>query len=174
MDSRSGIWSTSPAFLANTALVYLAQPTDLGHTNHIRCNNWWTDASVCFQRGREPSEHQPQSPAGGATNNDGSLLPWRSLRQQGLDDDVITTMLQARRESSNKLYKSYWDKWETYCHQTGTHPVTPPIPAALKFLQNLISSDTQRGYSAICTARSALSAVILLPVMDSVLGNTHW
>ena len=38
---------------------------------------------------------------------------------------------------------------ETDGKQTGTHPITPSIPAALKFLQSLINSDIQCGYSAI-------------------------
>ena len=91
-------------------------------------------------------------------------MPRRALRDQGYSDAVIDTLLWARRSSSEKLYKTYLDKWQDHCDKSGTDLVAPPLPEALSFLQKLKDDPyTHRGYSAICTARSALSTVLILP-----------
>ena len=73
-------------------------------------------------------------------------------------------MLQARRSSTNRLYQNYIAKWQKYCGERGIAYHSPSVPEALGFLQELLQdSNSHRGYSAICTARSALSAVIILP-----------
>lgn len=76
---------------------------------------------------------------------------------------MITTMLKARRDSSNRLYGSYLVKWETFCDKLGIDPISPPLPKALDFLQALLSDkETDRGYSTIATARSALSSILVI------------
>ena len=73
-------------------------------------------------------------------------------------------MLQARRQSTNKLYKSYLQKWTKFCKERRIDYHSPSLAEALDFLQQLREDDSSsRGYSAICTARSALSAVIVWP-----------
>ena len=73
-------------------------------------------------------------------------------------------MLEARRGTTNRLYKAYWQKWETFCSEKGADPISPSVALALEFLQGLRQEPgISRGYSAICTARSALSAVIVWP-----------
>ncbi len=75
----------------------------------------------------------------------------------------LQTLLATRRTSSNKLYTGYLQLWEKYCFTKGFDPFDPPIPHALDFLQSLIDDpETHRGYSAICTARSALSSIIFM------------
>jgi integrase len=69
-------------------------------------------------------------------------------------------MMHARRESSQKLYLTYTNRWLDYCAKHNLHFIHAPLTAGLDFLQTLFTQGL--GYSAINTARSALSAVILL------------
>jgi integrase len=70
-------------------------------------------------------------------------------------------MLQARRPSSLKLYSTYVTKWKCYCFKHKLNYLTAPVSAGLSFLQLLRSSGI--GYSALNTARSALSSILQLP-----------
>ena len=56
------------------------------------------------------------------------------------------------------------DRWERYCKQRGVHPLYSPVKDALNFLQELLDDESvHRGFSAIGTARSALSSVLIYP-----------
>ncbi len=49
-----------------------------------------------------------------------------------------------------------------YCHKRNINPTGATIPQGLEFLQTLLDDKTvKRRYSAICTARSALSTLIM-------------
>ena len=81
-------------------------------------------------------------------------------------------MLHCSRETSNKLYNGYILKWQSYCQQTGASVLSPTTAQILDFLQSLREDpNTPRGYSAICTARSALSSIIELPGGSKVSDN---
>ena len=81
-------------------------------------------------------------------------------------------MLHCRRETSNKLYNGYILKWQSYCQQTGASVLSPTTAQILDFLQSLREDpNTPRGYSAICTAWSALSSIIELPGGSKVSDN---
>ena len=88
----------------------------------------------------------------------------QALRRQGYSNAVISTMLHARRNSTNRLYASYLAKWQAFCDEWQVDYHSPSVAQALSFLQQLLQDPNQkRGYSAICTARSALSSVIVWP-----------
>ena len=55
------------------------------------------------------------------------------------------------------------DKWESYCQQRNIDPIYAPVKDALNFLNDLFTDSNSRGYSAIGTARSALSSILILP-----------
>ena len=70
-------------------------------------------------------------------------------------------MMRSRRESSNKLYNTYLTRWLIYSNVNGKDPIHPSVPEALEFLQSLLDDNViSRDYSAIATARSALSSVV--------------
>jgi len=85
------------------------------------------------------------------------------LKRQGFSDTVIDVMMRARRASSNALYKTYLDKFCEFCCTQNIDPLTCSVPKALEFLSGLFDDSTHRGSSALGTARSALSSVIILP-----------
>ncbi len=71
-------------------------------------------------------------------------------------------MVQARRKSSTKLYETYIDKWNNYCKAHSIDVNTATVTQGLDFLAELFA-EGNRKYSAMNTARSALSLVIVLP-----------
>ncbi len=71
-------------------------------------------------------------------------------------------MVQARRNTSTKLYESYIRKWNFYCTTHHINSNSATVTQGLDFLAELFNEGT-RGYSALNTARSALSLVIILP-----------
>jgi integrase len=77
-------------------------------------------------------------------------------------------MMAARRGSSTKLYDTYLSRWKVFCASNRLHFLKPTISQALGFLQSLLQSGL--GYSALNTARSALSAILLIPGVQS-FGN---
>ena len=64
-------------------------------------------------------------------------------------------------ESTRKKYNPYQQKWHIYCQENNINPVTPNITNVLDFLSNLY--DQGLSYSAINSAKSALSHIILIP-----------
>ena len=71
-------------------------------------------------------------------------------------------MLKCRRDSSLALYDSYLKKWSIFCQVNNIDPIYCAVTNVLRFLQDLFNEGS-RGSSAICTARSALSSIVVLP-----------
>ena len=89
-------------------------------------------------------------------------LRTRSLRAQGFSDGVIEIMLKCRRDSSNKQYDYYLNKWLVFCNKINSDPIFSDVQTVLNFLQELFSENC-RGASAMGTARSAISSIVVLP-----------
>ena len=70
-------------------------------------------------------------------------------------------MMSGRRNTSTKLYDTYLTRWRNFCILHILDVLRPTLPQALSFLQSLV--DSGLGYSAVNTARSALSAILLIP-----------
>jgi hypothetical protein len=68
-------------------------------------------------------------------------------------------MLKARRDSTHKQYNSYIAAWFSYCTSNNLSPTSATVPQALQFLHHLRISRNL-GYSALNTARSALSTIL--------------
>ena len=61
-------------------------------------------------------------------------------------------------------FHSEYRKWRAHCVRTGINPISPAVSEALNFLQALREEPgVHRGFSAITTAKSALSSVVILP-----------
>jgi len=78
-------------------------------------------------------------------------------------------MIKGRRTSSLRLYSGYINQWKTYCSVLKVDYIHATVPNGLAFLQSLFSKGL--GYSALNTARSALSSIILLPHAQSFGGH---
>lgn len=64
------------------------------------------------------------------------------------------------RSGTSKQYQTYLKRWETYCQSKGLGKFEATVENGIDFLATLFSAGL--GYSAINTARSALSSVLVL------------
>ena len=78
-----------------------------------------------------------------------------------LSDTTNSILVSSLRESTRKKHNPYQQKWHIYCQENNINPVTPNITNVLDFLSNLY--DQGISYSAINSAKRALSYVILIP-----------
>ena len=77
--------------------------------------------------------------------------------------------LSCQLGTTEKQYKTYLDKWTTFCNSTGIDPISPPLNVAINFLADIAETV---GHSAVNTARSPLSCIIQLPNGKS-FGNMY-
>ena len=83
-----------------------------------------------------------------------------SLRDKGISERAQEVILQSWREGTQKQYRTYLQKWTTFCSRRGSDTIQSSISEVLDFLTELF--DGGLGYSGLNTARCALSSVILL------------
>ena len=91
-----------------------------------------------------------------------------TLNQHTLSD-TTKVILASWREGTLKQYQTYLNKWEKYCSERGLNIFNASVDEAIEFLTFLLQSGL--GYSALNTARSALS--LLLPVTDGIKFGEH-
>ncbi len=79
-------------------------------------------------------------------------------------------MLSSWRETTKRQYWTYIQKWIVFCDNR-LDPIATDIGEVLQFLTNLFQEG--KGYSAINTARSALSA-IMDPIDNTPIGSHRY
>ena len=93
----------------------------------------------------------------------------REYENLGLSAEVIDIIMASWRPDSQKQYASYLKRWISFCNERKADVSNPAITDALEFLSSLYY-QSNLGYSAINTARSALS--IIFPVSDGCTFGT--
>ena len=83
----------------------------------------------------------------------------KSLEETGISEQATTIMLKAWRQGTEKQYDTYLKEWVLYCNSTGCDLLSAPLYVGINYLADLAG---RVGYSAVNTARSALSSVITL------------
>ena len=79
----------------------------------------------------------------------------------GISDEVMKTLTESWSDKSIKQYNTYLKCWFQFCHNKKCDPGPDvPVPIILDFL-NYLHKRKDLSYSAINSARSALSAVLL-------------
>ncbi|XP_070191587.1 uncharacterized protein [Littorina saxatilis] len=91
----------------------------------------------------------------------GLLLIRKSLEARGVQGETFQVIWASWRPSTRQQYASYLSRWSKFCVQCQCDPLRPTIDEVLQFLTKLYEDGL--AYSAINTARSALSAVVILP-----------
>lgn len=99
----------------------------------------------------------------------GMQSQWDSFLKQGIPSQAASVMLMAKRSSTQKQYDSYLKLWLKFCSEHSEDPFAHNIPLAITFLEQL-RQQHQLGYSALNTARSALSSIVI-PLNDIPLGQ---
>ena len=105
-----------------------------------------------------PQGSSPTAPKATAT---GLPLAGQKLESSNLSRSTQHIILSSWRLVTIKQYKSYLERWEQFCIVNNVSIFEPGIGKVIEFLTELF--HTGIGYSAINTARSALSSIILLP-----------
>lgn len=99
---------------------------------------------------------QAEAVRGHAT--DGMPFLRHKLTLAGHDQDTITLMMGAWRESTKKQYTSYIKRWEKFAEQHKWSVLEPKFPQVCTFLRKLSQEGLAHG--AVNTARSALSLIL--------------
>ncbi|XP_046577174.1 uncharacterized protein LOC124285074 [Haliotis rubra] len=139
--------------------------TFVDHTILVHQNPGTVDrlSQTPTQEQETPDSHsstQQDSSAVEQTSADSLQAVRRSLQSQGLSTDAVNIILQSWRGSTKKQYKSYHKRWMQFCAKEHCNTVSPTISQVLNFLTELYHSGL--GYSALNTARSALSTFVLV------------
>ena len=92
----------------------------------------------------------------------------QSLQSKGIPPHTLNIIMSSWRESTQGQYGTYLQKWQNFCSRRSVDPISPTINQVLEFFTELY--DNNCGYSALNSARSALSALISLP-RDLSIGN---
>ena len=133
---------------------------------------WWpvlTNMLVAYPLSlTQETEHTPvtirpsANPPTEQNNQTATLLLVRGLLQsQGLSETASTIILQAWRCGTTRQYSSYLRRWEQYSSTRTVDPISATVIDGVSFLNELYHKELS--YSAINTARAALSAVIHPP-----------
>ena len=148
-SSRGHLHSTK---LANTSLV--PERNTLNETEA----HYSTTRKKPSSFAQPPQGSSPTAPKATAT---GLPLIGQKLESSNLSSSAQNIIMSSWRSGTIKQYKSYLERWEQFCIGNNVSVFEPDIGKVIEFLTELF--HTGKGYSAINTARSALSSIILLP-----------
>ena len=95
---------------------------------------------------------------------------YKPLQERGLRQDTINIISASWRTSTKKQYSSYIKRWINFCQEKGTNHLVADVNCVLEFLGDLFNKE-QLSYSAINTARSALSSFLVLTDATFTVGN---
>ena len=85
----------------------------------------------------------------------------KTLNNKNLSSAAKEIIMASWRPGTGKQYHSYLARWETFCAQKAISADDASVENGIDFLASLYEDGL--GYSAINTARSALSSVLTLP-----------
>ena len=94
------------------------------------------------------------------THPDGLSLIRASLTGRRISEQAQEILLQSWRKGTQKQYETYLQKWLSFCGERHSDPLQPTIDQVIDFLTHLFISGI--GYSAMNTARCALSTFVIL------------
>jgi len=85
----------------------------------------------------------------------------KTLNNRNLSSAAKEIIMASWRPGTGKQYHSYLERWEKFCAQKAILTEDAGVENGIEFLASLYGDGL--GYSAINTARSALSSVLTLP-----------
>ena len=83
-----------------------------------------------------------------------------SLGKYNLSSSVKDVLMASWREGTSKQYHTYLKRWRQYCDDKDIDLFLPGVHNGVEFLVSLYKAGL--GYSAVNTARSALSSLLIL------------
>ena len=91
------------------------------------------------------------------------------FENRGFSTTATKILETAWRAGTRKQYEGYLGTWRQYCGQRNINPFSPTVEEGINFLAELFEKGL--GYSALNTARSALSSIITLS--SNISFGTH-
>ena len=152
-NARQGIRNSGNSSVDKSTLFYGCTEPSNRHAMHGEGISSESDSP---NSGRPPSS----SPPAGVT---GMQIIRRSLQKSEISPDIVEVIMHSWRDSTQKQYKVYINKWLQFCSEGSHDPLHPTVRAVLSFLHSLFKNGLS--YSALNTARSAVSNI------DSVSPN---
>jgi len=92
-----------------------------------------------------------------------------SLMREQFENRATEILESAWRAGTRKQYEGYLGRWRQYFGQRNINPFSPTVEEGINFLVELFEKGL--GYSALNTARSALSSIITLS--SNISFGTH-
>ena len=162
-ESRVGpsYWCHPRPFLADTALVYNA-PSPINRQPSV-------PASAGLSLNTTSQQHS--TPSSQAVKVDGLQNLGKSLQQRNISEKAATIILQSWSDGTQRQYKLYIKQWIDFCCERQADPYNPPLTTVLDFLVNL--HEKGLSYTAITTARSAISAITLSEDKNTIGYHPH-
>ena len=102
-------------------------------------------------------------------SNDGVSCLREQYRKRGLSENASRILLASWKSGTKKQYSTFFRRWFHFCRQRSCDPFSTNVESVVEFLTSLF--DNYLGYSAINTARGALSSLGLL--IDGVAAGCH-
>ena len=163
-------WANSKfyAFLLFSVILSVLSKMEMDQAEGICIlPNWptqaWYPKPITLKPGKSllhlpPQESSPTAPKATVTG-----LPFigQKLESSNLSSSAQNIIMSSWRSGTITQHKSYLERWEQFCIVNSVSVFEPDIGKVIEFLTGLF--HTGIGYSAINTARSALSSIILLP-----------
>lgn len=109
----------------------------------------------------------PAKPTGTGTSPSQEIRPpnmpiiRKKLNKQNLSSAAEEIIMASWRAGTGKQYHSYLERWEKFCSQNAIVAEEASVENGIEFLTSLYKAGL--GYSAINTARSALSSALTIP-----------
>jgi site-specific recombinase XerD len=93
------------------------------------------------------------------TDTNGRTLIRRTLSEHKISDKASAIIMQAWKHATQKQYAVYIRRWTQFCTKEKVDCIRPHVSVVLEFLTSLFEQGL--GYSALNTARSALSQFVV-------------
>ncbi|XP_071127737.1 uncharacterized protein [Mytilus edulis] len=136
-------------FIFNTALVSAATTNDLRSTIYFA------------KSGNDSDESQNKSNSSFEKHEIGGFQDLRNkMCEGGVSAEAADIIINSWRDSTKKQYGTYIKKWLLFCDKEKTDRFDPSVNSVLKFLLELHLNGL--GYSAVNTAKSAVSSFVYL------------
>ena len=118
-----------------------------------------------------PQERSNSSPGPATPAPTGSKVPpagchaviRNTYRAAGFSEDIIAILAKSWRNGTHSQFRTYLERWVQFCGEREIDAVNPSINDVLNFLYLQYANGL--GYSAMNTARSALSTIITIDNM---------
>ena len=81
----------------------------------------------------------------------------KDLKNQGLSEQATSLIIHSWRVKTNRSYDSLFKRWNRWCRERNSDPISGPVSEVANFLASLFQEGYQ--YSSVNAYRSAISSV---------------